>query len=56
MSNDLVERLKDHGLFNKAERMALFKEAWIEIERLREENKRLKAQTVVRNFNSNSFM
>jgi hypothetical protein len=35
MSDDLVSRLEDHGLFNKAERMALFKEAKEEIVRLR---------------------
>src|SRR5258705_1898720 len=33
--DDLVSRLEDHGLFNKAERMALFKEAKDEIIRLR---------------------
>ncbi len=32
---DLVSRLEDHGLFNKAERMSMFKEARAEIVRLR---------------------
>lgn len=32
---DIVERLEEHALLNKAQRMVLFKEAKAEIERLR---------------------
>jgi hypothetical protein len=40
MSEDLVERLKDHALFNKVDRCSMFKEAAAEIGNLRAALKR----------------